>query len=63
MNEGYTSCDTDKLIDNEVRLNDDKNIIRYLSRKFMPKLLGRNAAELGIAEMISTVHDSNTHDP
>jgi hypothetical protein len=46
-----------------VRLNDDKNIIRYLSRKFMPKLLGRNAAELGIAEMISIVHDTNSHEP
>lgn len=25
----------------------------------MPKLLGRNAVELGLAEMVSIVHDSN----
>lgn len=28
----------------------------------MPKLLGRNAVELGIAEMISIVHDSSNVD-
>ena len=29
-----------------------------MCRKFQPQLLGRNAVELGIAEMISTVQDS-----
>lgn len=41
-----------------MRLNDSKAILKYLSRKFSPKLLGKTAAEMGLAEMFSLVHDT-----
>lgn len=46
------------LKDGDVKLNEHKAVVKYLCRKFAPKLLGRTPAELGIAEMISCVHDS-----
>lgn len=44
--------------DGDLKLNDHKSVVRYLCRKFMPKLLGRSPSELGLAEMISIVHDT-----
>ena len=44
--------------DGALSLNDSRSVTRYLCRKFMPKLLGRSPAELGLAEMISVVHDT-----
>jgi ATP-dependent HslUV protease, peptidase subunit HslV len=48
----------ERLEDGPVILSDNKAILRYLSRKFYPKLLGRSAAEHGICSMISSVHNS-----
>ena len=45
------------LIDGDVRLSESKSIMKYLCRKHKPELLGRDAAEIATADMISRVHD------
>lgn len=45
------------LIDGDLKLTESKAIIKYLARKWDKRLLGRNEVEVGIAEMLSRIHD------
>lgn len=44
-------------IDGHVRLTESKSIMKYLCRKHRPDLLGRDAAEMATADMISRIQD------
>ena len=45
------------LIDGDVKLSESKSIMKYLCKKHRPALLGRNAEEVAMADMVSRVHD------
>ena len=45
------------LIDGDYKLTESKAILKYLARKWDKRLLGRNEVEVGIAEMLSGIHD------
>ena len=45
------------LIDGDFRLTESKSIMTYLCQKHRPAMLGRTAAELATADMVSRVHD------
>ena len=44
-------------IDGDVHLTESKSIMKYLCRKHDPAMLGRDAAEIATADMVSRVHD------
>ena len=45
------------LIDGDFKLTESKSIMKYLCYKHRPAMLGRTAAELATADMVSRVHD------
>ncbi len=45
------------IIDGDVRMSESKSIMAYFCRKHRPELLGRDAAETALADMISRIHD------
>lgn len=45
------------LIDGDFKLTESKSIMKYLCHKHRPAMLGRTAAELATADMVSRVHD------
>jgi len=45
------------LIDGDVKLTESKAILKYAARKWDKKLLGRDEVEVGMAEMLSRIHD------
>ena len=64
----YDSSDSSSLSDSlqdsdTVEISGKQACLKYLCRKYMPELLGRSAAELGKAEMIATMVDSNLLEP
>ena len=44
--------------DGDVKVTESKSIMKYIAKKWRPELLGRNALEVGHADMVSRVHDS-----
>ena len=44
-------------IDGDVKLTESKSIMKYIAKKHNPKLLGRDAVEIALADMVSRVHD------
>lgn len=45
------------LVDGDVKLTESKAILKYIASKWDKRLLGRNAVEFGMAEMLSRIHD------
>ena len=45
-------------IDGDVKLTESKSIMKYIAKKNNPKLLGRDAVEIALADMVSRVHDT-----
>ncbi len=45
-------------VDGDVRLTESKSIMKYIARKHNQKLLGNDAVEIALADMVSRIHDT-----
>ena len=44
--------------DNGINLTESKSIMKYIAMQYDASLIGRNAYEVGTADMISRIHDA-----